>query len=271
MEGTKLQMYHVPRFVKRQEDGLIIGLIIHSRGSRSIHIYLPGTVHIQQLFGFNLSVCNVTSDQHSYDAHVLSLCPSGVSPLGGCGGWWLERRGPAFCAVYDGSRETLRTVPPQVKTLGVFLNVGGGALSFHNPLTREHLATLPTRFDPAGVLPALGLGQGRLRLRCGLPPPPHVFLGKDSDYRGPGVAGGGRWCRDVPFQSVKRVIRKFEELAVPDSGSGPVSGFGSSCSSWASLSDLGTGTFPRGGGRGTGMRNSSMGSLETHSSSRGGV
>lgn len=241
------------------------GWIIHSRGSRSIHIYLPGTVHIQEHFGFNLSVCNVTTD------HILCLCPSGVSPLGGCGGWWLERRGPAFCAVYDGSRETLRTVPPQVKTLGVFLNVGGGALSFHNPLTREHLATLPTRFDPAGVLPALGLGQGRLRLRCGLPPPPHVFLGKDSDYRGPGVAGGGRWCRDVPFQSVKRVIRKFEELAVSDSGSGPVSGFGSSCSSWASLSDLGTGTFPRGGGRGTGMRNSSMGSLETHSSSRGGV
>ncbi|XP_037310958.2 uncharacterized protein LOC119197931 [Pungitius pungitius] len=185
----------------------------------------------------------IARGQYYWEVDVCnsSVYRIGVRPLDGCGGWWLERRGPAFRAVYDGNRETLRTVPPRVKTLGVFLNVGGGALSFHNPLTREHLATLPTRFGPAGVLPALGLGQGRLRLRCGLPPPPHVFLGRDSDYRE--RPGGGRWSRDAPFQSVKRVIQRFEELAVSDSDSGLVSGFGSSCCTV----DLATGTFPRGG------------------------
>ncbi|KAG7235368.1 hypothetical protein INR49_032708, partial [Caranx melampygus] len=141
--------------------------------------------------------------------------------------------------VYDGSWEPICTVPPQIKSLGVFLNIGGGTLSFHNPLTQEHLATLPTRFGPAGVLPALGLGQGRLRLRCRLPPPPHVFLCKDSAYRGPSGAGGARWRREIPFQSVRKVIQKFEELAVSDSDSGLVSSFGSSCSTLASLPDLG--------------------------------
>lgn len=162
-----------------------------------------------------------------------------MSSLDGSGGWWLERQGLSFCAVYDGSQEPLCTVPPQIKTLGVFLNIGGGALSFHNPLTQEHLATLPTCFNRGGVLPALGLGQGRLRLRCGLPPPPHVFLSKDSAYRGPCGAGGGRWRREIPFQSVRKVIQKFEKLAVSDSDSGLVSGSGSSCSTLASLPDLG--------------------------------
>ncbi|XP_074496773.1 uncharacterized protein LOC141770824 isoform X2 [Sebastes fasciatus] len=182
----------------------------------------------------------------------VDVCNSSIYRIGvrspdGSGVWWLERQGLCFCAVYDGSRERLCTVPPQIKTLGVFLNIGGGALSFHNPLTREHLATLPTRFDPAGVVPALGLGQGRLRLRCGLPPPPHVFLSKDSAYRGPCGAGGGRWRREIPFQSVRKVIQKFEELAVSDSDSGLVSSFGSSCSTLASLPDLGIpGMFPSG-------------------------
>lgn len=159
--------------------------------------------------------------------------------MDGSGGCWLERQAFSFCAVYDGRREPLCTVPPQIKTLGVFLNIGGGALSFHNPLTQEHLATLPTRFNPAGVLPALSLGQGRLRLRCGLPPPLHVFLSKDSSYRGPCGAGRGQWRREILFQSVREVIQKFEELAVSDSDSGFLSSFGSSCSTLASRPDLG--------------------------------
>nr|XP_008283011.1 PREDICTED: uncharacterized protein LOC103359449 [Stegastes partitus] len=176
-----------------------------------------------------------------------SIYRIGVISLDGSAGWWLERHDSSFCAVYDGSCEPLCTVPPQIKSLGVFLNIGGGTLSFHNPVTREHLTTLPTRFGPAGVRPALGLGQGRLRLRCGLPPPPHVFLSKDSAYRGPRGADASRWRREVPFQSVRRVIQRFEELALSDSDSGLVSSFGSSCSTLASLPDVaGPGTFPSG-------------------------
>lgn len=159
--------------------------------------------------------------------------------LDGPDGWWLGRHGLLFFAVYDGSQELLCSVPPQIKTLGVFLNIGGGTLSFHNPLTQEHLATLPTRFKAAGVLPALGLGQGQLRLHCGLPPPPHVFLSKDSAYRVSCDTGGGGWRREITFQSVRKVIQKFEELAVSDSDSGLVSSFGSSSSTLASLPDLG--------------------------------
>ncbi|KAM7399752.1 hypothetical protein PAMP_018998 [Pampus punctatissimus] len=191
----------------------------------------------------------ITQGQYYWEVDVCnsSIYRVGVSSLDGSGGWWLERWGLSFCAVYDGSREPLCTVPPQIKTLGVFLNIGGGALSFHNPLTQEHLATLPTRFDPAGVFPALGLGQGRLRLRSSLPPPPHVFLSKDSAYRGACSAGGVRWRREIPFQSVRKVIQKFEELAMSDSDSGLVSSFGSSCSTLASLPDLGIpGMFPSG-------------------------
>ncbi|XP_029373241.1 uncharacterized protein LOC115052912 [Echeneis naucrates] len=181
------------------------------------------------------------------DVYNSSVYRIGVISLDGRGAWWLERQGASFCVVYDGSWEPLCTVPPQIKSLGVFLNMGGGTLSFHNPLTQEHLATLPTRFGTAGVLPALGLGQGQLRLRCRLPPPPHVFLSKDSAYRGPRGAAGGRWRREVPFQSVRKVIQKFEELAVSDSDSGLVSSFGSSCSTLLSLPDLGIpGTFPSG-------------------------
>ncbi|XP_071328002.1 uncharacterized protein [Trachinotus anak] len=191
----------------------------------------------------------IARGQYYWEVDVCNSCVYriGVISLDGCGGWWLERQGLSFCAVYDGSSEPLSTVPPQIKSLGVFLNFGGGTLSFHNPLTQEHLATLPTRFSPAGVLPALGLGQGRLRLRCSLPPPPHVFLSKDSAYRGPCGAGGGRWRREIPFQSVRKVIQKFEELAVSDSDSGLVSSFGSSCSTLASLPDLGIpGMLPSG-------------------------
>ncbi|TDH15222.1 hypothetical protein EPR50_G00029080 [Perca flavescens] len=197
----------------------------------------------------------IARGQYYWEVDVCnsSVYRIGVSSLDGSGGWWLERQGLSFSAVYDGSREPLCTVPPQIKTLGVFLNIGGGALSFYNPLTQEHLATLPTSFNPFGVLPALGLGQGRLKLRCGLPPPPHVFLSKDSAYRGPCGAGGGRWHREIPFQSVRKVIQKFEELAVSDSDSGLVSSFGSSCSTFSSLPDLGIpGMFPSGqAGQGT--------------------
>uniref|UniRef100_UPI0037E86082 uncharacterized protein n=1 Tax=Semicossyphus pulcher TaxID=241346 RepID=UPI0037E86082 len=191
----------------------------------------------------------ITRGQYYWEVDVCnsSVYRVGVSSLDGSLGWWLERQGSYFCAVYDGSREPLCSVPPQIKTIGVFLNIGAGALSFHNPLTQEHLATLPTRFNPAGVLPALGLGEGRLRLRCGLPPPPHVFLSKDSLYKGPSGAGGGRWRREIPFQSVRKVIQKFEELAVSESDSGLVSSFGSSCSTLASLPDFGIpGMFPSG-------------------------
>ncbi|KAL0973359.1 hypothetical protein UPYG_G00202430 [Umbra pygmaea] len=163
----------------------------------------------------------------------------GVSSLDRASGWWLERHGLSFSALYDSRREPLHAVPPHIKTLGVFLNIGGGVLSFYNTLTQEHLATLPTRFSPTGVCPALGLGQGRLRFHCGLPPPPHVFLSRTSTYRGPSGAGGGRWHRDVPFQSVRTVIQKFEELTVSDSDSGLVSSFGSSCSTLASLPEPG--------------------------------
>ncbi|KAM9359144.1 E3 ubiquitin-protein ligase Midline-1 [Symphorus nematophorus] len=191
----------------------------------------------------------IARGQYYWEVDVCnsSVYRIGISSLDGSKGWWLERQGFSFSAVYDGSQEPLCTVPPHIKTLGVFLNIGGCALSFHNPLTQEHLATLPTRFNPAGVLPALGLGQGRLRLRCSLPPPPHVFLSKDSAYREPCGAGGGRWRREIPFQSVRKVIQKFEELAVSDSDSGLVSSFGSSCSTLASLPELGIpGTSPSG-------------------------
>lgn len=162
-------------------------------------------------------------------------CLAGVCSVDSAQGWWLERRGSSFSVAFDGRREPLPGVPPQVKTVGVFLNMGGGALSFHNSLTQEHLATLPSRFTP-GVRPALGLGQGRLRLRSGLPPPPHVFLCRRSGYRGPAGAGAGRWRRDVRFHSVRTVIQKFEELSLAESDSGLVSSFGSS-STLASLPD----------------------------------
>lgn len=175
---------------------------------------------------------------YRHGVYKISFSLSGVRLADGSGGYWFQRRGLFFCAVYDGSQELLCNVPPQIKTVGLFLNIGGGALSFHNPLTQEHLATLPARFSPTGVLPALSLGQGRLKLRCGLPPPPHVFLNKASAYRGPRGAGGVRWRREIPFQSVKKVIHKFEELTVSDSDSGILSSFGSSCSTLASLPDL---------------------------------
>ncbi|KAE8295622.1 hypothetical protein D5F01_LYC06557 [Larimichthys crocea] len=191
----------------------------------------------------------IAQGQYYWEVDVCnsSVYRIGVSSLDGSSGWWFERQGLSFCVIYDGSQEPLCTVPPQIKTLGVFLNIGGGTLCFHNPLTQEHLATLPTRFDPAGVLPALCLGQGRLKLRCGLPPPSHVFLSKDSAYRGRCGTGGGQWRREIPFQSVRKVIQKFEELAVSDSDSGLVSSFGSSCSTLASLPDLRIpGMFPSG-------------------------
>ncbi|XP_026049357.1 uncharacterized protein LOC113036945 isoform X3 [Astatotilapia calliptera] len=171
----------------------------------------------------------------------------GVISVDGSNGWWLERHSLTFWAVYDGNCEQLCTIPPQIKTIGVFLNIGGGTLSFHNPLTQEHLATLPTRFSNAGVVPALGLGQGRLRLRCGLPPPVYVFLSKSSTYREPHGNSRSEWRQEVPFQSVRKVIQKFEKLALSDSDSGLVSSFGSSCSTLASFPDVGVpGTFQSG-------------------------
>ncbi|MEQ2228593.1 hypothetical protein ILYODFUR_010431 [Ilyodon furcidens] len=150
------------------------------------------------------------------DVSNSSVYRVGVISSDGCRGWWLERNASAFHAVHDGSCEAIVTVPPRVKTLGIFLSFEGGILSFHNPLTQEHLVTLPTRFSTSGVLPALGLGQGRLRLRCGLPTPSYVFLGKNSTYRGPCCPKGVWWHREVSFQSVKRVIQKFEKLALSD-------------------------------------------------------
>ncbi|XP_035239770.1 RING finger protein 39-like [Anguilla anguilla] len=181
----------------------------------------------------------ITRGQFYWEVDVCnSACYRiGVSSVDTARGWWLERRGGSFSAVFDGRREPLPAVPPQIKTVGVFLNMGGGALSFHNALTQEHLATLPSRFG-LGVCPALGLGQGRLRLRCGLPPPPHVFLCRSSAYRCPAGAGAGRWRRDVRFHSIRTFIQKFEELSAAESDSGLVSSFGS-CSTLASLPDPG--------------------------------
>ncbi|KAK3531622.1 hypothetical protein QTP70_025813 [Hemibagrus guttatus] len=157
-----------------------------------------------------------------------------VSSLAGGGeAWWFERRGSGFHAVFDGRRELLPSVPPQLKTVGIFLNVGGASLTFHNPLTEELLATIPSIFTPP-LCPAFQLGQGRLKLRPGLPPPNHVFLSRNSAYRGPKGAGRGRWRRDVAFGSVRPVIQKFEEMAASDSDSGLTS----SCSSNSTLTSI---------------------------------
>ncbi|XP_013881151.1 uncharacterized protein LOC106530123 isoform X2 [Austrofundulus limnaeus] len=170
----------------------------------------------------------ITRGQYYWEVDVCnsSVYRVGVMSLDGSG-WWLETNGLSFSAVYDGSCETVCTVPPKIKTLGIFLNVGGGTISFYNPLTQEHLASLPTRFSPAGVLPFLSLGQGKLRLRCGLPPPSFVFLGKSSAYRGRCKPSGAQWRSDVSFPLVRRVIEKFERLA-SNSDSDPVSSFASS-------------------------------------------
>ncbi|KAG7478720.1 cardiomyopathy-associated 5-like isoform X1 [Solea senegalensis] len=183
----------------------------------------------------------IARGQYYWEVEVCnsSMYRIGVTSRDGCCGWWLERQGRSFWVVYDGTSEPICTVPPQIKSLGVFLNIGGGALSFHNPVTHEHLATLPTRFSATGVRPALGLGQGCLRLRCCLPPPPHIFLSKDSTYKGPCVTGGSQWRRDIPFKSVRRVIQTFEQLAVVESDSGVMSSFRSSSSNLSSPPDLG--------------------------------
>ncbi|XP_026870696.2 uncharacterized protein LOC113580388 isoform X2 [Electrophorus electricus] len=151
----------------------------------------------------------------------------GVCSLDGDQAWWFERRGPAFHAVFDGRHELLPSVPPQLKTVGVFLNVGGFSLTFHNPLTQELLTAIPSHFIPP-LCPAFQLGQGRLKLRPGLPPPSHIFLSCSTAYRGPEGAGGGRWKRDVAFRSVRTVIQKFEEMAMSDSDSGLMSSYSSS-------------------------------------------
>lgn len=167
--------------------------------------------------------------------HVIhiSFWPAGVSSLDGGEAWWFERHGSGFHAVFDGRRERLPSVPPQLKTVGVFLNVGGASLTFHNPLTEELLAAIPSLFTPP-LCPAFQLGQGRLKLRPGLPPPHHVFLSCNSGYRGPEGAGRGWWRRDVAFGSVRSVIQKFEEMAASDSDSGLTS----SCSSNSTLMSI---------------------------------
>ncbi|XP_063350121.1 uncharacterized protein LOC134641577 [Pelmatolapia mariae] len=183
----------------------------------------------------------IARGQYYWEVEVCnsSIYKIGVISVDGSNGWWLERHSLTFWAVYDGNCELLCTIPPQIKTIGIFLNIGGGTLSFHNPLTQEHLTTLPTRFSTAGVVPAMGLGQGRLRLRCGLPPPVYVFLSKSSTYREPHGNSRSEWHQEVPFQSVRKVIQKFEKLALSDSDSGLVSSFGSSCSTLASFPDVG--------------------------------
>ncbi|KAM9469543.1 uncharacterized protein Hap1MRO34_013974 [Clarias gariepinus] len=157
----------------------------------------------------------------------------GVSSLASAKAWWFERRGSGFHVVFDGRCELLPSVPPQLKTVGVFLNVGGASLTFHNPLTEELLAAVPSIFTPP-LCPAFQLGQGRLKLRPGLPPPNHVFLSRNSAYRGPEGAGRGRWRRDVAFGSVRTVIQKFEEMSASDSDSGLMS----SCSSSSTLTSI---------------------------------
>ncbi|XP_066501107.1 uncharacterized protein [Hoplias malabaricus] len=183
-------------------------------------------IHRGQYY-WEVDVCNST------------LYRIGVSSLADNRAWWLERCGPAFHAVFDGRHELLPSIPPQLKTVGVFLNVGGASLTFHNPLTQELLAAIPSHFS-LPLCPALQLGHGRLKLRPGLPPPTHVFRSRGSAYRGPEGAGTGRWRRDVPFGSVRTVIQKFEKMATSDSDSGLTSSYDSS-STLASLPDPNTG------------------------------
>ncbi|XP_046719102.1 uncharacterized protein LOC124394721 isoform X1 [Silurus meridionalis] len=153
----------------------------------------------------------------------------GVISLAGGETWWFERHGSGFHVLFDRRRELLPSIPPQLKTVGVFLNVGGASLTFHNPLTEELLAAIPSIFTPP-LRPAFQLGQGRLKVRPGLPPPNHVFLSRNSSYRGPEGVGRWQWSRDVAFGSVRPVIQKFEEMATSDSDSGLMS----SCSSTSS-------------------------------------
>ncbi|KAL1260336.1 hypothetical protein QQF64_008163 [Cirrhinus molitorella] len=177
-------------------------------------------------------VCGSTSVSRGQYYWEVDVCNSTIYRIGvfsSCDGrgWWFERRGSAFHAVFDGRRELLPSVPPQLKTVGVFLNVGGASITFHNPVTQEFLVAIPSHFS-VPLSPALQLGQGRLKLRPGLPPPNHVFLSHSSAYRGPGGAGSGRWRRDVAFGSVRAVIQKFEEMTTAsDSDSGLVSSVGS--------------------------------------------
>ncbi|XP_043086375.1 cardiomyopathy-associated protein 5-like [Puntigrus tetrazona] len=173
---------------------------------------------------------SVSRGQYYWEVDVCNSAIYRIGVISSCDGrgWWLERRGSAFRTVFDGQRELLPSVPPQLKTVGVFLNVGGASITFHNTVTQEFLAAIPAHFS-APLRPAFQLGQGRLKLRPGLPPPNHVFLSHSSAYRGPGGAGGGRWRRDVAFGSVRAVIQKFEEIsaAISDSDSGLVSSISS--------------------------------------------
>ncbi|XP_073673882.1 ret finger protein-like 4B isoform X2 [Garra rufa] len=177
-------------------------------------------------------VCGSVSVSRGQYYWEVDVCNSAIYRIGVISshdgrGWWLERRGSAFHAVFDGRRELLPSIPPQLKTVGVFLNVGGASITFHNSVTQEFLAAVPSHFS-VPLIPALQLGQGRLKLRPGLPPPNHVFLSHSSAYRGPGGAGSGPWRRDVAFGSVRSVIQKFEEMSnTSDSDSGLVSSVGS--------------------------------------------
>ncbi|XP_076850556.1 E3 ubiquitin-protein ligase Midline-1 isoform X2 [Brachyhypopomus gauderio] len=181
--------------------------------------------HLPQVCG------NVTIHRGQYywevDVCNSALYRIGIRSLDGNREWWFERRGSAFHAVFDGRHELLPSVPPQLKTVGMFLNVGGFSLTFHNPLTQELLTAIPSHFTPP-LCPAFQLGQGRLKLRPGLPPPSHVFLSCSSAYRGPRGAGRGHWRRDVAFGSVRSVIQRFEEMATSDSDSGLMSSYSSS-------------------------------------------
>lgn len=172
---------------------------------------------------------SVSRGQYYWEIDVCNSALYRIGVISSCDGrgWWLERRGLAFHAVFDGRRELLPFIPPQLKTVGVFLNVGGASITFHNPVTQEFLAAVPSHFS-VPLRPALQLGQGRLKLRPGLPPPNHVFLSPSSTYRGPGGAGSGRWRRGLSFGSVRAVVQKFEEMStVSDSDSGLVSSVGS--------------------------------------------
>ncbi|XP_056330010.1 erythroid membrane-associated protein-like [Danio aesculapii] len=170
----------------------------------------------------NVSICR---GQYYWEVDVCnSACYRiGVTSSSDGRGWWLERRGSAYHTVFDGRCELLPSIPPQLKTVGVFLNVGGASITFHNTVTQEFLAAIPAHFS-IPLRPAIQLAEGRIKLRPGLPPPSHVFLSHSSAYRGPGGAGPGRWRRDVCFGSVRAVIQKFEQISsVSDSDSGLVS------------------------------------------------
>ncbi|XP_078812658.1 uncharacterized protein LOC105355490 isoform X2 [Oryzias latipes] len=92
----------------------------------------------------------IARGQYYWEVDVCnsSIYRLGVCSLDGCSGWWLQRNGVCFSAVYDGCDEPVHSVPPGIKTIGVFFNLGGGILSFHNPYYYPIMLHVPPLYVP---------------------------------------------------------------------------------------------------------------------------